>query len=170
MKAKNDSVKSKGSRKRILFLGGSGKMDRGRARELVASDLVSEVGIAGRNLERLNRAVTKIGNKAHAVQVDILDEHRLVSVAADYDIILNTAGPEYEVLLPALRGAITAGKHYCDIGGDGPTVGDACLGQGLADSDDHGVIHVAAEERMGMADGSSGRGSGGGLVEDALEG
>ena len=103
MKAKNDSVGNKDSLKRILLLGGSGKQGGRYAPKLVASDLVSEVGIAGRNLERLDRAVTKIGNKAHAVQVDILDEHRLASVAADYDIILNTAGPEYEVLLPALR-------------------------------------------------------------------
>jgi hypothetical protein len=122
MNAKNDSAKNEDIRKRVLFLGGSGEQGRSRVRRLVTSDLVSEVGIAGRNLEKLDRAVTEIGNKAHAVQVDILDEHRLVSVAADYDLILNTAGPEYEVLLPALRGAIAAGKHYCDIGGDGPTV------------------------------------------------
>jgi saccharopine dehydrogenase-like NADP-dependent oxidoreductase len=122
MKAKNDSVRNKVSRKRILLLGGSGKVGVWSALKLVASDLVSEVGIAGRNLERLDRAVSKIGNKAHAVQVDILDEHRLVSVAADYDIILNTAGPEHKVRLPALRGAIAAGKHYCDNGGEGPTV------------------------------------------------
>lgn len=122
MKAKNDSVKNKDRKKRILLLGGSGKQGLHYGRPLVASDLVSEVGVGGRNLERLENAVTKIGDKAHAVQVDILDEDRLVSVAADYDIILNTAGPEHEVLVPALRGAIIAGKNYCDVGGDGPTV------------------------------------------------
>ena len=107
---------------RILLLGGSGRSGANSARRLVASDLVSEVGIAGRNQDALDRVVAETGNKARAVQVDILDERRLASVAADYDIVVNTAGPECEVLLPALRGAIAAGKHYCDIGADGPTV------------------------------------------------
>ena len=107
---------------RILLLGGSGGSGSYSGPHLVGSDLVSEVGIAGRNLDALNRVVAMLGNKARAVQVDILDERRLASMVADYDIVLNTAGPEYEVLLPALRGAIAAGKHYCDIGADGPTV------------------------------------------------
>jgi len=89
---------------------------------LVASDLVSEVGIAGRNQDALTRVASEVGDKARAVQVDILDERRLASVAADYDVVVNTAGPEWEVLLPALRGAIAAGTHYCDIGADGRTV------------------------------------------------
>jgi saccharopine dehydrogenase-like NADP-dependent oxidoreductase len=55
------------------------------------------------------------------VQVDIHDEQRLASMAANYDIIVNVAGPEWEVLLPALRGAIAAGTQYCDIGADGAT-------------------------------------------------
>jgi len=113
---------NKDNQKRVLILGGAGGNGVWAASQLVASDLVSEVGLAGRSLERLDGAVTEIGNKAHAVQVDILDERRLAAVVADYDIILNTAGPEYEVLLPALRGAIAAGKHYSDVGADGATM------------------------------------------------
>ena len=67
---------------RILILGGSGRSGSDEVRHLFASDLVSEVGIAGRNLDTLNRVVTEIGSKARAVQVDILDERRLASVAA----------------------------------------------------------------------------------------
>ena len=48
--------------------------------------------------------------------------------------------------------------------------GDPCLGQGLADGDDHVIIHVAAVQRMGVADGGSGEGSGDRLVEDAFQG
>jgi saccharopine dehydrogenase-like NADP-dependent oxidoreductase len=105
---KTAAKENKDNQKRVLILGGAGGNGTWAASTLVASDLVSEVGLAGRNLERLDRAVTEVGNKAHAVQVDILDERRLAAVVADYDIILNTAGPEYEVLLPALRGAILA--------------------------------------------------------------
>ena len=108
--------------KRVLILGGSGGLGVRAGSQLAASDLVSEIGVAGRTLEKLDRAVAKVGKKAHAVQVDILDEQRLTAVVADYDLILNTAGPEYEVMLPALRVAIAEGKHYCDVGGDGTTV------------------------------------------------
>jgi saccharopine dehydrogenase-like NADP-dependent oxidoreductase len=33
---------------------------------------------------------------------------------------VNTAGPDFEVPLPAARAAIAAGTDYCDIGADGP--------------------------------------------------
>lgn len=111
-----------GTRMPVLLLGGSGRFGSLTARRVVAFDLVSEVGIAGRDQDALTRVASEVGDKARAVQVDILDERRLASVAADYDVVVNTAGPEWEVLLPALRGAIAAGTHYCDIGADGRTV------------------------------------------------
>ena len=76
---------------RILILEGSGTSGSNAARRLAASDLVTEVGIAGRNQDALNRVVAEIGDRAQAVQVDILDTPRLASVAAHYDIIVNTA-------------------------------------------------------------------------------
>jgi len=106
---------------RALLLGGSGRFGEGAAKCLTRSDVVSEVGLAGRNEEVLRRRVSEVGAKAHSVIVDIRDERRLASVAADYDILVNAAGPEWEVLLPALRAAIDAGTHYCDLGADGRT-------------------------------------------------
>lgn len=106
---------------RVLVLGGSGLFGSSTARRLAASDLVSEVAVAGRNREALDRTVTQVGEKARAVQVDIRDEGRLASVAADCDMVANAAGPEWEVLVPGLRAAIAAGAHYCDIGADGGT-------------------------------------------------
>ncbi len=53
--------------------------------------------------------------------VDILNENRLTSLAADYDLVVNVAAPEWEVLVPALRAAIAAGTDYCDIGAVGFT-------------------------------------------------
>lgn len=111
-----------GTRMRVLLLGGSGRLGSALARRLVDSDLVSEVGIAGRTQAALTRVASEVGDKAHTVEVDILEERRLASVAKDYDVVVNTAGPEWEVLLPALRATITAGTHYCDIGADGQTV------------------------------------------------
>lgn len=107
---------------RVLLLGGSGRYSSASGRHVAEFDLVSEVGVAGRNEDALNRVATQIGGKARVVQVDILDERRLASVVAEYDIVVNMAGPEHEVLLPVLRAAIAAGKHYCDVGADGQTV------------------------------------------------
>lgn len=106
---------------RVLLLGGSGRFGEGAARCLVRSEVVSEIGLAGRNEGVLRRRVSEIGEKAHSILVNIRDEHHLASVAADYDIVVNAAGPEWEVLLPALRLAIDSGTHYCDLGADGRT-------------------------------------------------
>ena len=57
----------------------------------------------------------KIGDKARAVCVDIRDVARLASIASDFDIIVNAAGPTSEVQLPAVQAAIEAGVHYSDL-------------------------------------------------------
>lgn len=56
------------------------------------------------------------------MRVDAHDEQRLASVATGYDIVVSAAGPDFEVHLPALRGALAAGVHFCDLGGDGRMV------------------------------------------------
>lgn len=89
---------------KVFALGGASRFGQHTARKLAASDVVSEIVIAGRNLEAAQRFAAELGDKATAVQVDILDEGRLASVAADSDILVNTAGPEFKVVLPALRG------------------------------------------------------------------
>ncbi|MBI2201400.1 MAG: SDR family NAD(P)-dependent oxidoreductase, partial [Armatimonadetes bacterium] len=94
---------------RVLVVGGSGLFGSLTARRLASSDLVSEVAVAGRKEERAARVASEIGEKARAVQIDVRDERRLATVAADYDIVVNVAAPEWEVLLPALRAAIAAG-------------------------------------------------------------
>jgi len=106
---------------RVLLLGGSGRVGEDVAQCLAQSEVVSEIGLAGRNESVLRRHASEVGDKAHSVVVDILDEHRLTSVARDYDVVVNAAGPEWEVVLPALRAAIDAGTHYCDVGADGRT-------------------------------------------------
>jgi len=55
------------------------------------------------------------------VQVDINDERPLTDLVADYDIVVNAAGPEWETLVPGLRAAVAAGIHCCDLGADGRT-------------------------------------------------
>jgi len=106
---------------KVFALGGAGQFGKGVAQKLVASDIVSEIVIAGRNLEVAKSAATELGDKASAVQLDLLDEGRLASLASGSDIMVNTAGPEHKVVLPALRAAIKARVNYCDLGAHGPT-------------------------------------------------
>jgi saccharopine dehydrogenase (NAD+, L-lysine-forming) len=77
--------------------------------------------IAGRNKDTARSAASEIGNKATAVQIDVLDEPKLASLVKGYDLMVNTAGPEFKVVLPALRSAIKAGVNYCDLCAHGPT-------------------------------------------------
>ena len=83
---------------------------------------MTEVCIAARDVQLAGRAATEIGSKASAIQVDILDEARLAFAVRDYDLIVNTAGPDFRVALPVARAAIAAEVHCCDIAADGPSL------------------------------------------------
>lgn len=106
---------------KVFALGAAGTYGKMAAKKLVASDVVSEIVIAGRNIESAKRAAAELEPKASAVQVDLHDTSHLAALATDSDIMVNTAGPGFKVLLPALRGAIKAGVNYCDLCCDGPT-------------------------------------------------
>jgi saccharopine dehydrogenase-like NADP-dependent oxidoreductase len=107
---------------RVLALGGAGRVGRRAVGILASSSLVSEIVIAGGNLEAAQSCANDTGEKARAVSVDISNQDRLVTLARDCDILVNTAGPEFEVALKALGAAIMAGTNYCDISADGPTM------------------------------------------------
>jgi saccharopine dehydrogenase-like NADP-dependent oxidoreductase len=99
---------------KIFALGGYGAVGLPSAELLMESELVSEIAIAGRSLERAEQAAAEIGDKAKAVQVDGADEKQLAKVLAGYDIILNAASNR--VAIPSLHAAIRNGAHYCDVG------------------------------------------------------
>ena len=97
---------------KIFALGGYGKVGLPAIQLLAQSDLVTEIAIAGRSLERADKAAVTIGEKAIAVQADAIDEQQLTSLLADYDIIMNAAYDD--LVLPSIRAAIGARTHYCD--------------------------------------------------------
>lgn len=101
---------------KVLLLGGTGLFGRETAALLARENLVTEIGIASRHFEAAQRVATAIGDKACAVCVDIKDVKRLSAIAEDYHIIINAAGPTSAVQVPAIRAAIEAGAHYCDLG------------------------------------------------------
>ncbi|MBN1811942.1 MAG: saccharopine dehydrogenase NADP-binding domain-containing protein [Anaerolineae bacterium] len=108
---------------RVFVLGGYGKVGLPAIKLLAASDLVTEIAIAGRSLERAQEAASEIGGKAVAVQVDGTDEQALASLLAGHDIILNAAATK--AVLPAIRAATCTGVHYCDVATFGDAVGQA---------------------------------------------
>jgi hypothetical protein len=98
---------------KVFALGGYGKVGIPAIKLLAQSDLVTEIAIVGRNLERAEKAATEIGEKAVAVHADGTDEQKLTSLLAGYDIIMNAA--TNKAVLPAIRAAIHNGTHYCDV-------------------------------------------------------
>jgi saccharopine dehydrogenase-like NADP-dependent oxidoreductase len=98
---------------KVLLLGGTGLFGKGAAALLARESEITEIGLASRHLESAQEVTAEIGAKARGVSGDIKDLSRLSSIAADYDIIINTAGPTSEVQIPALQAAIQAGVHYC---------------------------------------------------------
>jgi hypothetical protein len=110
---------------RIIAVGGASAFGLDTTRLLAASDLVAEIVIAGRDLEAARRQAAKLGAKGRAAELDVRDAGRLARLATDADLIVNTAGPEQVVVLPALREAIDAGVSYCDLCADGLTTAAA---------------------------------------------
>lgn len=99
---------------KVFLLGGYGAVGLLSAELLVKSDLVSEIALAGRSMERAQQAAAAIGEKAIAVQVDATDGKQLASLVAGYDLIVNSVSNQ--VALPTLHAAVRTGTHYCDVG------------------------------------------------------
>jgi len=98
---------------KVFLLGGYGKTGLPAARLLAQSDLVTEIAIAGRSLERAEKAAIEIGEKAIPVHADGTDQQKLTPLLAGYDVIMNAA--YNDTVLPTIRAAIRAGTHYCDL-------------------------------------------------------
>ncbi len=112
----------RGRTTKVFAIGGTGRIGRASSKLLAENEIVSQVAIAARDLRLAKAAAEEIGPKAIAIEVDAMDEARLASLAGDYDLVVNTAGPDFRVALPVTRAAISAGVHCCDIAADGPSL------------------------------------------------
>lgn len=109
---------------RVFLLGGAGYVGMSTAKRLADHPKVSEVTIAGRNVERAKQGASTIGDKASFARVDAVDTAGLTRAIAGYDVLVNAAGPDYLIQPKAVRAAIEAGVHCCDIAADGPSAED----------------------------------------------
>ena len=108
---------------KVFALGGSGKVGLPAIKLLAASDLVTEIAVAGRDLERAEQAAGEIGAKGIAVRADGTDEQALAPLLSGYDVVLNAAWGK--TVLPAIRAATHTGVHYCDVATFGSSVDQA---------------------------------------------
>lgn len=134
---------------KVLLLGGTGFVGKFTAARLAGEKLISEIGIASRNLASAQQTVKEIGDKARSVCVDIQDLPVLTAIASNYDIIVNAAGPTSEVQLPAVRAAIDAGVHYTDLGSIGKYAENALQLDPLAR--DRGVTAIICSGWVAMS-------------------
>lgn len=99
----------------ILLIGGYGQFGRPTAKQLVGSDLVETVTIAGRNLEKAQQAAEEVGPKARAIRLDAEDSSATAEALGAGDVLVSFMWDQkrYQELL--IRAAIQAGAHYCDL-------------------------------------------------------
>jgi hypothetical protein len=105
---------------KVFALGGYGKIGTQAIKLLSQCDLITEIAIAGRNLERAEKLAAQIGVKAVAVHADGTDEKELASLLTGYDVIMNAASANS--VIPAIGAAIGTGTAYCDVASFGDTV------------------------------------------------
>ena len=122
----------------VLLLGGSGRYGSSVARLLAAMPEVTRLVIAGRDLVAARDVAATLGRKAVAAHLDLSHAGELSDIAAAVELVILAAGPERLVVLPALRGAIAAGAHYCDLCADARVVVEARRLDGKAK--DAGII------------------------------
>lgn len=103
---------------KVIALGATGWFGRATATLLAAADEITEIVIAGRNLELADELASKLGSKASVARVDVFDDPGLDRLVRGADLLVNTSGPYFQTLLPVLLCAIRNKVSYCDFSED----------------------------------------------------
>ncbi|MEV4172732.1 saccharopine dehydrogenase NADP-binding domain-containing protein [Nonomuraea sp. NPDC049709] len=115
----------------IGILGATGAVGRTAAQRIAAYGL-GPLRVGGRNLTGAADLAATLAAPAHAVRVDLNDPAELAAFCDGCRIVVNCAGPTYQVLDTVARAAFAAGAHHVDIGGE-LAAKDALTGEGVAD-------------------------------------
>ena len=100
----------------ILILGGYGAMAQSTVPDLLSAREVNRVGIAGRSLVKAEGvAQAQHDDRAAPIAVDARDSAALVRELRNWDCVINSTW--YDLNVPIMEAAISAGAHYCDLGG-----------------------------------------------------
>ncbi|KAL8140188.1 LOW QUALITY PROTEIN: hypothetical protein V2J09_006209 [Rumex salicifolius] len=101
---------------KVLILGGTGRV--GGSTAIALSNLQPDlrIYIAGRNREKGDALVSKIGKQSNFVQVDINDMKSLEAALDDVDLVVHTAGPFQQTeKCTVLEAAIRTKTAYIDV-------------------------------------------------------
>ncbi|MGP3918485.1 saccharopine dehydrogenase NADP-binding domain-containing protein [Nonomuraea sp. 10N515B] len=101
----------------IGLLGGTGAVGRTAAQRIAAYGL-GPLRVGGRNLTGAADLAGSLTAPAHAVRVDLNDPAELAAFCDGCRIVVNCAGPTYQILDTVARAAFAAGADYVDIGGE----------------------------------------------------
>jgi saccharopine dehydrogenase-like NADP-dependent oxidoreductase len=100
----------------VLLLGGSGRVGKAAAIDLVKSDAVSKVTLGDINLKEAKRYSERVGSDKLKVEyVDLRDFRGLVKKMEGHDVIANAAW--FDSIPDVTRAAIEAKRNCCDVGG-----------------------------------------------------
>jgi NAD(P)-dependent dehydrogenase (short-subunit alcohol dehydrogenase family) len=104
---------------RVVILGGTGGIGQGIGRLLATSADVERIVVVSRSQLRADTVAASLGHKAAGAVGDIADQDRLLELLSGADMLVNAAGPDFAVPLPALKAAIRARTNYVDVSADG---------------------------------------------------
>jgi hypothetical protein len=98
--------------------------------------------IGGRDVRRCQDFVDReLGGAGTATAVDVYDDASLAAFCVGCSVVVNCAGPSYQVLDRVAVAAFAAGAHYVDPGGDQP-VWRALQDAGLPGGDRAAVLNA----------------------------
>jgi len=100
---------------KVIVLGGCGAVGSHAVKTLVKTHTFSEVVIADYNKEKADLMVSKLGPKASAVKVDVVDAKCIYDAVKGCDLVLNCVGPFYTTVKKILDTVIDAGINYLDV-------------------------------------------------------
>ena len=111
---------------KALVLGGFGIMGSSVARDLIKSQIITQVVLAGRriHMDNMHSAVQASG-KVASMTLDVTDFRNLVAAMKKNDIVINCSGPFFKLGLNTMKAAIEAGTNYVDICDDYEAVQEA---------------------------------------------
>ncbi len=100
---------------------GCGEMGRVAIADLVKHGVFTEVGVATRRPAAATDFLAQFPayrTRTSLHEIDVLDCDRLVSLMKGYDVVCNTAGPNYRNAVPVVHAAIAAGVSMVDLSDD----------------------------------------------------
>ncbi len=131
---------------KILALGGAGDMGRMAVAILLESAQISSITVADINYDLASNFVDLVDSpKLSAIQLDVLDTEKLLSIMSEHDFITNCVGPFSKFEIPILEAAIKAKKSIIDLCDDAkPTLDALKLGDKVKNAGITALIGMGA--------------------------